>query len=283
LRNAGAPGIVEQAMSDEYDAFGRKKDEAGLGDLGWGSSGDAGAPSTPAPEASPNATRTATPPPTQFQTLPPPTGLGKPRRNPLIFVVQVAVIFGIGLAIFFAVDSGNHTGNAVRKSIDDFTRGGSGSGGGGGGNKEDAKVPEQVKARDYFTTAGLRAGLKLLQKEQPGKVSNFSFRRDRIDVQVVRGGKTHIIDFPNDAEVPQEFSASDATSLTDSISYEEINPTAVERLMHAANARLNRSKADVDYFVVSKFSGSITWGIYYKGGKPIAQGDSRGRYTRQIS
>ena len=275
-------------MSDEYDAFGRKKDEAGLGDLGWGSGGDPNATSSPAPEATPNVTTTTTTPQTQFPTMPTTTGFGRPRRNPLIFIVQVAVILGIGLAIFFAVDSGNDAVNSARKTIDDFTKGGSGGGSGGGGggggtNPEEQKIPEQVKARDYFSAEGLRAGLKILQKEQPGRITNFSFRRDRIDVQVVRGGKTHVIDFPNDAEVPDDQSVSDVTSLTDSISYEEINPTAAERLMQAANARLNRSKADVDYFVVSKFSGSITWGIYYQGGNPIAQGDSRGRYTRRIS
>jgi hypothetical protein len=236
--------------------------------------------SAPAPEA---GTNVAPVPQTAANIA---TGLGKPRRNPLIFIVQVAVIFGIGLAIFFAVDSGNDAADKARRTIDGFTKGGSGGGsggGGGGGSSKDSKVPEQVKSRDYFTAAGLRAGLKILAKEEPGKITNFSFRRDRIDIQVVRGGKTHIVDFPNDAEVPQEFSASDATSLTDSLSYEEINPTAPERLMKAANARLNRSKADVDYFVAQKFSGTMQWGIYYKGGNPIAQGDSRGRYTRRIS
>jgi hypothetical protein len=35
-------------MSD-YDAFGRKKDESGLGDLGWGTTGDPGAASNDEP------------------------------------------------------------------------------------------------------------------------------------------------------------------------------------------------------------------------------------------
>jgi hypothetical protein len=271
-------------MSDEYDAFGRKKDEAGLGDLGWGSAGDADPsanPTTPAPEASPNVPSTP-----QFRTTPmsTSTGLGRSHRNPLIFVVQVAVIFGIGLAIFFAVDSGRDAVDSARERIDDFTRGGGGAGGGGGGvNPEDSKIPEQVGSRDLFTTAGLRSALKVLEKEQPGEITNFSMRRDRINLQVVRGGKSHVINFAADAEVPEDVSVSEATSNIEGFSYEELNPTAPERLMKAANARLGQSKADVDYFVAQKWTGAIQWGVYYKGGKPIAQGDSRGRYTRQIS
>jgi hypothetical protein len=268
-------------MSDEYDAFGRKKDEAGLGDLGWGSSGDPNARTpTPAPEASPNVTSTT--PQSQFRTTPVTTGLGRPRRNPLIFVVQVAIIFGVGLAIFFAVDSGNDAVNSARKTIDDFTKGGGGSGG-GAANPEDAKVPEQVKSRDLFTSAGFRSALKVLEQEQPGRITNFSMRRDRINLQVVRGGKTHVVDFQADAEAPEDLSVSETTSSTDTFGYEEINPSAPERLMKAANARLGQSKADVDYFVAQKWTGTMQWGIYYKGGKPIAQGDSRGRYTRRIS
>ena len=272
-------------MSDEYDAFGRKKDEAGLGDLGWGSTGDPDAtvnPATPAPEASPNAPSTP-----QFRTTPmsTSTGLGRSRRNPLVFVVQVAVIFGVGLAIFFAVDSGRDAVDSARESIDGFTRGGGGGEGGGGGgvNPEDSKIPEQVKSRDLFTPTGFRSALKVLEKEQPGEIVNFSMRRDRINLQVVRGGKNHVINFAADAEVPEDVSVSDATSSLDGFSYEELNPTAPERLMKAANARLGQSKADVEYFVAQKWTGAIQWGIYYKGGKPIAQGDSRGRYTRQIS
>jgi hypothetical protein len=269
-------------MSDEYDAFGRKKDEAGLGDLGWGSSGDPNARTpAPAPEGSPNVTPVAQTAANRS------SGLGRTRRNPLVFVVQVAVIFGIGLAIFFAVDSGRDAVDSAREQIDGFTRGGGGGGGAGGGgggvNPEDSKIPEQVKSRDLFTPAGFRSALKVLEKEQPGEVVNFSMRRDRINLQVVRGGKNHVINFAADAEVPEDVSVSEATSSLDGFSYEELNPTAPERLMKAANARLGQSKADVDYFVAQKWTGALQWGIYYKGGKPIAQGDSRGRYTRQIS
>ena len=267
-------------MSDEYDAFGRKKDEAGLGDLGWGSSTDPKATTVkPAPPASPTA-------PVQT-TLAPPTNVIRSGRNPLLYIVQFVVVLGIGLGVFLAVDGSNKAGDSLHKSIDDFVKGASGSStksvAGTGNGSSHSKPPHQLKPRDYFTPAGLRAGLKILAKEQPGKITNFSFRRDRIDLQVVRGGKTHIIDFPNDAEVPDDLNTSTATSLTDAFSYEEINAQAPARLMRAANARLNRSKDDVDYFVVQKWTGAMQWGIYYKGGSPIAQGDSRGRYTRQIS
>jgi hypothetical protein len=268
-------------MSDEYDAFGRKKDEAGLGDLGWGSTGESDAPASPAPEATPNVTASPTPQ-TQFRTTPTRTGLEVKRRRPLVFLVQVIVLFGIGLGVFLAFDSGNDAANQARETIDRITGGNTGGSSNQSGSGEDDTVPEQVKSRDYFSAAGLRAGLKILESEQPGRISNFSFRRDRIDIQVVREGKTHIVQLTEDAEVPEVFSTSTAVG-SDTFNYEEINAGAPERLMKAANARLNRSKADVDYFVAQKFTGSMVWGIYYKGGKPIAQGDSRGRYTRQIS
>ncbi|MEA2124643.1 MAG: hypothetical protein QOI80_1425 [Solirubrobacteraceae bacterium] len=276
-------------MSDEYDAFGRKKDEAGLGDLGWGSSGDPAAKPhpAPAPPASPNApivTAGTTRPQTEFQTVTPvTTGLGRPRRNPLIFFIQFAVIAGIGLAIYFAVAAGNDAADKARKTIDSFTNPGGGSSGGGSKSGGDDTVPEQVSSRKLFTASGFRAALKVLEKEQPGKISNFSMRRDRIDIQVIRGGKTHIVDFPADAEVPDELTTSTATGNIQTFNYEEINVAAPERLMKAANSRLNQSPADVDYFVAQKYTGTMQWGIYYKGGSPIAQGDSRGRYTRKIA
>ncbi len=268
-------------MSDEYDAFGRKRDEAGLGDLGWGSAGEPEAAANPAPEASPNVPA-PTAPQTQFRTTPTATGLEVKRRNPLVFVVQVLVLFGIGFGVFLAFDSGNDAANQARETIDRITGGNTGGSANSSGSDQEDTVPEQVKSRDYFTAAGLRAGLRILEQEQPGRISNFSMRRDRIDIQVVRGGKTHIVQLTNDAEAPDQFSSSTAIS-SSTFSYEELNASAPERLMKAANARLSRSPADVDYFVAQKWTGAMQWGIYYKGGKPIAQGDSRGRYTRRIS
>ena len=107
-------------------------------------------------------------------------------------------------------------------------------------------------------------------------------RKDRINIQVIRGGKNHIVQLSAGAEAPQEFATSTASRGTDTISYEELSVSAPARLMKAANARLNASPKQVDYFVAMKFSGVLQWGIYYKNGK-IAQGDSRGRFTRRIS
>ena len=136
-------------------------------------------------------------------------------------------------------------------------------------SKEDSKVPKQVCARKLFTPAGFRSALKVLQKEAPGRITNFSMRPDRIDLQVVRNGKTSVIDFPSDAEVPQVLSTSTGWSPTDTFGYEELNPGAPARLMRAANARLNQSPADVDYFVAQKWTDSMQWGVYYKGDHPI--------------
>jgi hypothetical protein len=273
-------------MPDEYDAFGRKKDETGLGDLGWGASGDkpvkpsVSAGSTPTPTPTPTQ---ATPPPRQFQTvIPVSSGLIRPRRNPGIVFVQLAVLAAIVGAIALAVMSGSSANNTARKTLDGFKSLTDPSGGTTTTDEGDGTVPKQVKSASFFTPKGLRAGLKILAKEQPGKISNYSMRKDRIDIQVIRGHKNHIVELRAGAEVPQEFSVSTASSSLDTLSYEELNVTAPARLMKAADARLNASPKQVDYFVAQKFTGTLQWGIYYKNGK-IAQGDSRGRFTRRLS
>ena len=268
-------------MSDEYDAFGRKKDEGGLGDLGWGATGSPPAappPTTPAPTTTRPAPESRT-----VQTPAPP--LIRRRRNPASALVRLLVLAGIAAAVYSTFAAGNHASDSARKAIDQFTQFDSGNGGGGGRTHrgDDDTVPKQVRARDYFTSAGLRAGLKILAREQPGRITNFSMRRDRIDVQVVRRGKTYIIDFPGDAEVPDVQTVSPGASTADSLSYEELSPSAPARLMRSADARLNRSRTDVDYFVASRSSDALQWGIYYAGGHPIALGESRGRYLRRIS
>jgi hypothetical protein len=267
-------------MPDEFDAFGRKKetDDAGLGDLGWGATGQA----PPPPAATPKPAPAQTPPPV-FQTVTPmPTGLSRSGRNPAIIVVQLAVVAAIIGAVALMVMSGSSATNSARKTLNGLKSFGSTSTTSTGSSKTDAKVPAQVKSASFFTPKGLRAGLKILAKEQPGRISNYSMRKDRIDVQVIRGHKNHFVELQIGAEAPQEFSTSTASTALDTISYEELNVGAPARLMKAANARLNASPSQVDYFVAQKFTGSLQWGIYYKNGK-IAQGDSRGRFTRRIS
>ncbi len=258
-------------MADEYDAFGRKKDDAGLGDLGWGTSSD-----TP-----PATTQVA--PPREVETGAPVATPGRrPRGSGLAFawIIALVVVGGVGLAVF---SMGKDANDAVRDTLNSFKTQTSPTGGvGTQGDSGDDDVPAQVKAASFFTPKGLRAGLRILAKEQPGRIANYSMRKDRIDVQIIRGGKTHIVELQAGAEAPQEFSSSTAVSGADSISYEELNATAPNRLMRAANARLSASPKQVDYFVAQKFSGTLQWGIYYKNGR-IAQGDSRGRFTRRIS
>ena len=263
-------------MPDEYDAFGRKVEDSGLG---WDTSG------TPTQSSPVESTPTTTA--TQFQTVTPPRpSLSKPRRNPLILLLQVAVVAGIIGAIVLALSAGKEANDTVRDTLNGFNAI-KGSKGNGSGKVDDGddKVPKQVKAASFFTAKGLRAGIKILAAEQPGRITNFSMRKDRINIQINRGGKSHNVQLSAGAEAPEEFSASTATqSGSDrTMTYEELNPTAPERLMKAANSRLNQSPKDVDYFVAQKFLGPLTWGVYYKGGRPIAQGDSRGRYTRRIS
>ena len=266
-------------MSD-YDAFGRKKDEAGLGDLGWGTTDDPNAPSGPHRTVSTTASEGGLSSPAEFTTVPTSPVPQRSGRRPILALVQLAVLAAIAFGIYAAVDAGNDAVDDVRETFDQL--GGAG-GSGSGGDEGDRTVPDQVQARKLFTPAGLGDAVKVMERELPGKVSNFSIRRDRINATVVQGGKSLFVNFAADAEVPEVLSTSTATSTLGSFRYDELDPSAPARLIRASNSRVNRSDADVDYLVAQKFTGDMQWGVYYKGGSPITQGDSRGRYLRRIS
>ncbi len=278
----------------EYDAFGRKKDEAGLGDLGWGSTGDPDAVPNPdpVPDPVPNpvpdkpsaataAAESGFSGPSEFRTAitsssTPSTW--RPRRNPAVWLIQLAVLGGIAFAIYSVVDAGRDTVNSVRDTFDVFDDlNGNGS---GSGDRGDGKVPDQVAARKLFTPTGLRSAIKVMEKEVPGKIYTLSFRRDRLNASVIQGNKQVFVNFNADAEVPEIQSSSTAPGGGGSLSYEEINVQAPFKLLKAANQRVNRSDADVDYFVVQAFSDEVGWSVFYEGGTPYAQGDSRGRLLR---
>lgn len=280
-------------MSDEYDAFGRKRDEAGLGDLGWGSSGDpdtAGKPdpvTTPAPTTTAAAAESGFSGPQEFRTAVTTSSASnswRPKRSPVVWLVQLAILGAVGFGIYSVVDAGNDAVRGVRdtfNALDDFGNGSaSGSASGGRGS---TTVPEQVEARKLFTEDGLRSAMRVMEREVPGRIFVMSIRRDRINAQIVQKNEAASVGFDADAEVPQVFSRSTAPGGGDTLSYEEVNLQAPFRLLKEANRRVNRSDADVDYFVVQSFSGDVQWGVYYEGGSPIVQGDSRGRLIRRIS
>jgi hypothetical protein len=272
-------------MSDEYDAFGRKRDEAGLGDLGWGSSGDPDAvanPETPTTAPTVSTAESGFSAPHEFKTVitsgdTPRTW--RPRRNPFVWFIQLAILGGIGFGIYAAVDAGNDAVQGVRDTFESI----SDIGGPGAPDRGDTTVPPQVGARKLFTPDGLRSAIKVMETEVPGRVYTFAIRRERINASIIQGNKQVFVNFNADAEIPEIQSSSTATGGGDTFSYEEMNVQAPFRLLKVANQRVNRSEADVDYFSAQSFTGRLEWGIYYEGGSPIAIGDSRGRYVRRIS
>lgn len=276
-------------MSDDLDPFGRKKDDAGLGDLGWGTSSDPSATPQPAvPEHTDPTQPTVAASSTDFTQAPPPSGpspFGRRRRAfPFLFLIQFAVIGAIAFGIYSVVDEGKDAVDQARGVLDTFDNPNTVGGGGGAADPEDDTVPDEVKARQLFKAAGLRDALKVLEKEVPGRIVHLSIRRDRLNMQVFRAGKLSNVNFAADAEIPEILSTSANSSLSPgAMSYEEINPAAPERLIKAAGARVRKPPSAVDYLVVQKFTGDVQWGVYYQGGSPIVQGDSRGRYLRRIS
>ena len=270
---------LRRLMSD-YDAFGRRKDEAGLGDLGWGTTDDPDAPSGPHRTVSATASEGGLSSPSELTTVPMSPVPQRSGRRPLLALIRLAVLAAVAFGIYAAVDAGSDAVDDVRETFDQF--GGAGAPG-TAGDEGDRTVPDQVEARRLFTPAGLGDALRVMRRELPGKVGNLSIRRDRINATVVQGGRSLFVNFAADAEVPQVLSTSTATPTVGSFSYAELDPTAPARLIRASNARVDRAEADVDYVVAQKFSGQMQWGVYYKGGSPITQGDARGRYLRRIS
>lgn len=249
-------------MPDEYDAFGRRKDDAGLGGLGRDSAETPDRPDDPRSVA-PVSGRKA-----------------RPRRLPGV-LVGIATLAVIAVTAAVVIGAGQRVKDSVRESLDGL-RTLTTNGGGTEIGEGDDVVPEPVRAASFFTPRGLRAGLKILAKEQPGRIFSLSVRRDRINLQVIRGGRTHIVQLSAGAEAPEEHAVSAATSTGRTIGYRELRPAAPERLMRAANARLHASPGKIDYLVAQKFTGALQWGVYYKNAT-IALGDSRGRFVRRIA
>ena len=259
-----------------YDAFGRKKDEAGLGDLGWGTTG--GTPARPQPTAQ-------SAPPREFQTVTPvpPTGLSKPRRNPL------------------SSSSSSRSSPASRR---DLLRRLRGQGGRRHGPRDarrvqdadhperrrwrdrvddgDDKVPEQVKAAQLLPArraarraqdpaqGAARADHQLLDAQGPHQRPGLPRRQE---------AHRH---FSADAEVPEEFVTSTASRCTDTFlrgDQPERAPAADEGRQRAAEP-VARTRSTTSSPEVRR---RAAVGHLLQGRQPIAQGDSRGRYTRRIS
>jgi hypothetical protein len=270
----------------EYDAFGRKKGEDTMSDLGWGATGEAPPPveTSASPDVTATPTVSTTTSSVDWSPAPPasPTPMTPRRsggRNPMVWLIQLLVLGGLAAGIYFAVDSGKDAVDNVRDKFNQFTV--------PDVNipntippddPEGSKPPKQVEPRKVFTAQGLQDSLKIMERDTPGKIQNFTIRPEAIHYQVQRGSKYSIVSLNADAEAPDVSTTQERAPTGDGIPYSKIDVGAPARIIRGAGARLNKARSDVDYLVLQDI-GTIRWIVYFKGGR-YAIGDAQGRVTQ---
>jgi hypothetical protein len=275
----------------ERDAFGREVGEDPLAGLGWTSSNNP--PPAPKPRAEPQRQaresqpeRRPDPQPRQDRDLQSVSKASAPRRSVspgsflVRWIVALAVLGGVGLVVGSMVKSGT---SAVRGVVDDV-RGAIPTAEVAITESDEPAPDAPGKTLPLTSPRGLRAGLRLMEREVPGRVRTFRLEAARIDVTLwLKGGKLRNAQLQAGAEAPQVFSTTPGGfPKGDTFSYEAVNPGAPAHLIKSANRRLGRRASQVNYLVLTGSGGELTWGVYYKDGA-IAQGDRRGRFTRRIS
>jgi hypothetical protein len=147
---------------------------------------------------------------------------------------------------------------------------------------ESSKPPKQVEPLKLLTPGGLKAGLKLLERDVPGKIESFRLAPDRIDVTVVRGSKRVIAQLTPDAEAVNIITTQDNSGGGfETTNYNQIDIGAPARLIRAANERTKESRDGVNYLLFG-FAGEVGWNLYYKDGK-FVKGDQHGRFLAQYN
>jgi hypothetical protein len=278
-------------VSDDRDAFGRKKGEDGLDGLGWGSSGT----TTPGSMSTPTAAPTPVDP--NMTTPPRPMATQSPTRRDMPVIVRdrrgggrwiflAVVALSMGGAIVGLV---NGASTVDKIKIPTFTVPDTSSSGNTStttapqsADPESSKPPKQVESLKLLTPGGLKAGLKLLERDVPGKLESFRLAPDRIDVTVVRGSKRVIAQLTPDAEAVNVITTQDdpggGFETTD---YNQIDIGAPARLIRAADERTKESRDGVNYLLFG-FAGEVGWNLYYKDGK-FVKGDQHGRFLAQYN
>jgi hypothetical protein len=267
-------------VSDDLDAFGRKKGDDGLSDLGWGTTGTSSSPTptpTPVTPSDPPKMTMNTGQPSMPVYVRKGSGFG---MRPVVILVAVTV--AISGAIIGMVN--NTTNKALKTfSVPNFpsTSSGSHTSTVPATDPESSKPPKQVAPLKLFTPGGLKAGLKILERDVPGKVENFRLAADRIDVIIVHGSKRIDAQLTPDAQVANKLSVSESSGAEpDLMNYKQIDVGAPARLIRTSNERVNQSDNDVDYLVWG-FAGNNQWNLYYKHGV-YTEGDAHGFYVRRI-
>ena len=240
----------------EYDAFGRKKGDDPLEQLG----------STPAPAPDPAAAPVSAPPPARRSSKAFPVAIA---------VALVVVMASIGAAVSLLASS---TEEGVLepvpvKELETLP-------GQAPGTAAGSEEPRGLDEGSLLTRPVLERAVKAMRVAELGRPVSFRVAAGRVDAQLVTSkGRLRSVQV-GPAGVPREISVSEAGNVP-SMPWSAVDPHAPQRLVRAAAEREKRSAHDVDYLVLLDL-GEPTWGLFFKGGTHY-QGDAAGRITRRVS
>jgi hypothetical protein len=140
-------------------------------------------------------------------------------------------------------------------------------------------APEAVGAAPLTRPDAFRAGLRILERDVPGRLQTLRVEDARIDVTVgISGGRLRIAQLKAGAEAAQVFTTTGGGFPRDGlVPYEAVRADAPDRLIRGANRRLGKQRSDVNYLVLLRMGDEPGWSLFYKDGTHV-RGDRRGRY-----
>ncbi len=275
----------------ERDAFGREIGEDSLAEMGWSTSAApppppvAPAPAGPptpappapsAPRAEPAAAGLGPPPPAS----PPPAGAAPPplisrQARPAPIVVRRRRRGGSPVAkliMFIAIAGVAVSAGAIeagRRAIDDFRS---------ALPSPDSAVraapqPRGLGARSLLRPGALQTALARLPD---GRLVSLRVAPERIDAQIARGGRFHLVQVTSDARVTD--SEAPVSSRQPGL---RVDAAAPSRLVRVAARRSGRSATRVSYLVLLRIGDATEWHLYFDDGMHYAA-NSAGRRARRV-
>ncbi|WP_028063048.1 hypothetical protein [Solirubrobacter soli] len=123
------------------------------------------------------------------------------------------------------------------------------------------------------------------RKEAPAdaRVTGFDIRPDRVSFGLDTGGRTLTLDYGYDAQLTGRNLAAKTGAPTASVTWEQIEPEAIDRMARTANKVLEQKLADVQYVLLNDSfagDGKPSLLMYFKAGAdpPYGVADLHGRH-----
>jgi hypothetical protein len=239
----------------ERDAFGREKGEDSLAGMGWSSSaGSPAAAPTPTPaqpvmsggDLPPNGPAPAwTPGPRQSYVR-------RRRRSAFGVIVPLFVIGFVALAVggsIFAFNAGSNAVDSITSTIESATSGTT--------TTTTSTGRKEASGTSLMDRKALRAALAQLPK---GDIELLRLAPDRLDANVIVGGKMHVVQVSAGGDVRDI-----TTPSTGRDAPVKVNTAAPMRIARTAAKRAGRRPSDIDYLVLIHLLGKDEWQLYFKG------------------